>query len=352
MIQGIQKVKSETEYRSIILDSSSSLKDFSFDRKKYFKKYLLNETVEEKDNAASIMGRIVETLLLEPNFFDNRFYMSACTSSPSGLMEAFVQALYEANKAATNEEGNITKSFEEMSREAYLASGFKIKYEAVINKFIGSDSEIYYNEIRMVRANNLTVVTTNDVSNAERIVEELKTNFVTKDIVNLVDSKEWTVKNQFQIEGFSINGHLCKSMIDKVIINHYERVIKIFDLKCTWNTEGFYSDYYLYRRSYIQAFVYWTALLSLTRDTKQEWYGYEVLPPQFIVCDSINYYNPLIYTLSQEDLKDAYEGFEYHDRKYPGVKEIIENLKFALDNNIWNISRKNYLSNGVINIKS
>jgi hypothetical protein len=61
--------------------------------------------------------------------------------------------------------------------------------------------------------------------------------------------------------------------------------------------------------------------------------------------------NPLIYTLSDEDMKECYLGFEHKGRIYPGVKQIIEDLKWATENNVWNMSRKNYESNGVVNIK-
>jgi len=60
---------------------------------------------------------------------------------------------------------------------------------------------------------------------------------------------------------------------------------------------------------------------------------------------------PLIYKLLKQDLLDAYNGFEYKNRKYPGVGKIIEDLKWTLDMNIWGISRENYLNNGVVNIK-
>jgi hypothetical protein len=351
MIQGIKNVKLEADYRKLPLDSSSSLKDFSLDRKKYLKKYILNEIVEEKDTQASVMGRVVETLLLEKNLFDSRFYMSACASAPTGLMNDFIEALYVINRLATDEEGNITRSFEEMSREAYTVSGFKITYEAVIKKFIGSDNEIYYNEIRQVRANNLTVVTTNDVTNAERIVEELKTNPITKNIVNLVSSNRYTVQNQFQVEGYNVGGHLFKSMMDKIVIDHQERTLQVFDLKCVWAVENFFEEYFLYRRAYIQGYLYYRAAQSLTIDPEKELYGYKVLPPKFIVCDSINYYSPLIYAMSEEDLADALLGFEYKGKKYPGVKIIIEELTFALDNKIWNISRENYLTNGIVSLR-
>jgi hypothetical protein len=61
--------------------------------------------------------------------------------------------------------------------------------------------------------------------------------------------------------------------------------------------------------------------------------------------------NPLIYTLSDEDMEECYLGFEHKGRTYPGVKQIIEDLKWATENNVWNMSRKNYESNGIINIK-
>jgi hypothetical protein len=62
MIKGV--TKTEAQYRAVKMDSSSSLKDFSVDRKKYYKKYIKGEKVEDKDNLSATMGRIVETLLL------------------------------------------------------------------------------------------------------------------------------------------------------------------------------------------------------------------------------------------------------------------------------------------------
>jgi hypothetical protein len=349
MITG--KVRTEKEYRAIQMDSSSSLKEFSLDRKKYYRKYILNDKIDEEDSKASVIGRVVETLLLEPEEFDNRFYMSVCASAPTGLMLAFVEALYRNTAAATNEQGEVTKTFEDLSRDAYVESGFKIKYDAVIAKFQGSDAEIYYNELRTVKSKGLTVVTTQDVTNSENIVTELKTNFATADVVNLISSARWGVHNQIQIEGYNVNGHLFKSMMDKMVVDHKERTIQVYDLKCTWSVENFYEEYYLYRRAYIQAYLYYMAALSLTVHAESELYGYTVECPKFIVCDSTNYMNPLIYTLTKEDLLDAYEGFEHKGRKYPGVEQIISDLKWAIDNDKWNISRQNYINNGVLNIK-
>jgi len=344
-------VKTEATYRAIQMDSSSSLKEFSLDRKKYHKKYILGDNVEETDNKAATTGRVVETLLLEPEEFDNRFFLSTCMSAPTGLMLAFVEGLYKYTMEATNEFGEVTRDFAEICKDAHAESGFKIKLDSVLGKFIGSDAEIYYKEMREVKAKGLTVVTTEEIGNAEKIVEELKNNFVTSNVVNLVNSARYTVMNQFQVEGYEVDGHTFKSMMDKVVVDHNLRTIQVYDLKCTWSVENFYEEYYLYRRAYIQAYLYYHAAISLTQDPESEFYGYTVNQPRFIVCDSTNYFNPLIYTLTDSDLMDAYEGFEHKGRKYPGVKKLIADLNWAIDNNVWNISRENYINNGLVNIK-
>lgn len=348
MIKG--QLKTEATYRAKAIDSSSSLKDFSMDRKKYYRKYILGESVEDKDNQAVTMGRIVETLLMEPELFDEKFYMSACASAPTGLMLAFVEALYSFTKEATDEKGNVTRSFEEISKDAYAESGFKIKYDAVIGKFVGSDAEIFYNEIRKVRSQNLTVVTTEDVNNAEKIVQELRNNPITSTVVNLVSSSRYSVYNQLQVEGYEVDGHQFKSMMDKVVVDHQEKTIQVYDLKCTWSVENFLEEYYLYRRSYIQAYLYFWAATHF-RESNEDLAGYKVMPPRFIVCDSTNYYNPLIYKLEYDHLDEAYMGFTHKNREYKGVKDLIQDLKWAIENNVWNISRENYEAGGLVNIK-
>jgi hypothetical protein len=50
-------------------------------------------------------------------------------------------------------------------------------------------------------------------------------------------------------------------------------------------------------------------------------------------------------------MDDAYNGFEHKGRKYPGVKDLIVDLKWAIENDIWNISRKNNETGGVVTLK-
>ena len=343
-------VKTEAGYRAIQLDSSSSLKDFSLDRRKYYKKYVANTPEEDKYNAAVVTGQIVEILLLEPDRFDDKFYISACDSPPTGLMLAFVEALYQEAVASMNADGEITATFEYMSEEAYKASGFKIAYDTVLKKFSETNAVIYFEELCKIKTYKLTVVTANEISNAQKIVEELQSNSITRAIVNQSNSNRYTVLDQHQVENYTVDGHLFKSMIDRIIIDHEKKTIQPYDLKCTWSVETFYTEYYLQRRSYIQAYLYFKACEHL-RDLSPDLLDYKVEYLKFIVCDSINYYSPLIYTLSDEDMEDAVVGFDYRGRDYPGVTKIIEDLDWAIENDIWNIGRSAYSENGVINIK-
>jgi len=345
MIQGT--TKTEELYRAVMLDSSSSLKDFSMDRKKYHRKHILNEDVKEKDSVAANLGRLVETMLWEPELFDDKFFMSTVAYIPTGLMLEFVERLYEVTLDSTDESGNISRSFSELAEEAYTLSSFKIKFEQVLKKFIGSDAELYYNEIRQVRSKNLTVVDTQQVATAERIIETLKTDPNVKDIVNCVTSQRYDVKDQMQVEDYTVDGHQFKSMMDRVIVDHQEMTIQVYDLKCTWNVENFYEEYYLYRRAYIQAYLYMRAAEWAFRGYDK----YTVLEPIFLVCDSANYFRPLLYQVNSVNLFDAYNGFEHKGRKYPGVKALISELSWAHTNNIWNISLENLNNNGIAILK-
>lgn len=346
MIQG-QK-KTEAQYRAVTMDSSSSLKEFYQNRKKYHKKYILNEAVEEEDSKASIMGRLVETILLENHLFDSKFHMSVVNAAPTALMLDFVEALYKHTVLATNDDGVLTKEFEEICKEAYIESGFKIKLDAVLNKFIGSDAEVYYKEIREVRSKGLTVVTTQDVTNAEKIVTELKTNSITSEIVNLVNSSRYSVYNQLQVEGYSINDHLFKSMMDKVVVDRIEETIQVYDLKCTWAVENFYEDYYLYRKAYIQGYLYFHATSFWAKEMGFD--EFTILYPKFIVCDSTNYMSPLVYGMSETSMQNAEEGFEYKGKTYSGVYQLTEDLDWAIKTDNWNISKENYLNNGLVKL--
>ena len=65
------------------------------------------------------------------------------------------------------------------------------------------------------------------------------------------------------------------------------------------------------------------------------------------MCDSTGYFAPLLYPMNEIHLHKAIEGYTHRDKYYPGVKEIVKDLTWAVENDIWNISRENYINKGV-----
>lgn len=336
----------EKEYRAIKMDSSSSLKEFTKDRKKYHKRYVLGEDIKDEESKAVTMGRLVETKLLEPELFDDRFIPSLCENIPTGLMLDFVNSLFD--NYINNVKNNSESKFSELLEIAYKESGYKISFERVISTFNTTDARLYFEEKLKVYENNLTIVSLKDVANAENIVEQLRNNEFTK-VVNIVSDKYHTVKNQYKVVGVNYKGLLLKGMFDKVIINHKLKTIQVYDLKCTWSVENFYNEYYIKNLSYIQSAIYHILATSEFKDLINE--GYILNPIKYIVCDSIGYYDPLIYVLYENNLQDAINGFSHRGNYYPGVDEIVENIIFAKENDIWNISRENYYNNGTVILK-
>lgn len=342
----------EKTYRTLKVNSYSSLKTFSVDRRKYYKKYILDETIKEKETKAANMGRIVETLLWEPKRFDELFFMSTCVKIPGGMLGEMIDKLAELVSENTSEEGTLMGDFMDLAEEAYNNTDYKLPFKTVIKKLDDPENELYYQERLKVEHLKMTMVTAQDIENAEQIVNNLQTNDVTSHIVTVGTSSTISVYDQPKITDYYIDGIELKSMLDRVIVHHPTKTIIPYDLKCIWAVENFFTEYYLYRRTYIQSFLYTQALKQMTEDKDHEWYGYTVENLKFIVCDSINYYDPLIYTLSEEDMRDAYEGFTYKDKKYPGVRQIIEELKWAIENDKWTISKANFDKKGLVNIRS
>jgi len=48
---------------------------------------------------------------------------------------------------------------------------------------------------------------------------------------------------------------------------------------------------------------------------------------------------------------EGYTGFTFENKYYVGVKDIVEGLKWAKETNEWRISKKNYISNGIVSLK-
>lgn len=339
----------EKEYRLREELSQSMLKEFADDRKKFYRKYIAKESVDDDDPDLAIkMGHLVDCLWLTRDEFDEKFMMSVCPEAPTALMLKFCQELAIETKHAMDEEGVMQSSFAEMAIEAHRRSGYKWSIDKVLEKFEGKDPENYYKELVAAQLHKKLVVTQQQVDNAERIVAMIVTGEFTGPLFRTTDDNI-TRYNQYPVVGFSVNGVLCKALLDQMEINDEERYIQPWDLKCTWAVENWYEEYYLKRKGHLQAAMYDAACKHI-RDTYYP--DYEVRPIKFLATDSIGYYRPLIYTLTEMDLWEANQGFVHKGRRYKGLFALIQELNWSLMHNIWDISMENHDNQGVVPIQS
>lgn len=349
MIAGVPRTTmTEPQYRALDALSQSMIKDFAKDRKKFYRKYILGERVDDdvKDRPAVIMGQIVDCIKFTPTEFSNRFSMGTCTSKPTEKMLDFVNALFEETQLSLNEQGEITRPFMDMATVARGKAEYKISLEQVLKNFAGKDPENYYQDL--LNSIGKTVITAKEAETGEKIAEALDKSLFTGPIFNPTEEGVEEIL-QCPITDFYINGTLCKGLLDKFEVNHNERYVQPWDLKVTWSVENFYGEYYLGRKGYIQAGVYDIGCKAV----RDEFYpGYDVRPMKFIASDSANYYSPLVYELGYKDITDAMMGFTHRGYKYKGVFDLIGEIQWHQQAGVWDMSMENYLNGGRVSLSA
>jgi hypothetical protein len=356
----------ETQYRALEIDSYSSIKVFIEDRKKYYKRYVLKEPIRDGDTPSTIFGSLVDCLLFSPDEFDRRFALSI-TDVPKGQYGKLVDELMIVTSRSVNEAGEVTRELEDMLEEAYnnvkydrngtIVDFKRDSFEKVKEKFMGSNLEIYYRQLR--EAHDKEVIEPIAVENALKIIAELRSNNVTAEIINMTNGEGITVYDQFPIieslkdalgEDVTEEESEAKCLPDKLIIDHNNKEIHIYDLKTAWDNEGEFLNNYFKYKYYIQGALYFFLVVEWAKRQKGLEY-YKVRFPAFIVVDSNNYKNPLIYTTDAAVIAQGMRGFIIRGKYYPGFVRAVKDMIWHKRTGIWNISRENYENNGIVKIK-
>lgn len=358
----------EKEYRALDIDSYSSIKVFLDDRKKYYKKFILKEVIKEEDTPETRFGSLVDCLLFTPEEYEERYCLSL-TKIPTGQYGKLVSELWRVTLNSINDAGEVTRSLDSMFEDAYNAVKFNkdgevvdFKRDSLIEakgKFLGSDSEAHYKQLR--ESYGKVIIELSELENAQKVVQELKSNSVTREVINMKTDDRFEVYSQFAIVGeidFSkapFKGgdgkkYPIKCLIDKLIIDHKKKMIHIYDLKTAWDNENQFQYNYFKYKYYIQMAVYFYLVVEWKKQRK-DIADYAVVHMRFMVAESTNYKNPLIHTTDGDNFHQAMGGFIIGSKYYPGVVKAIQDLIWHKEKGIWNISKENYENNGIVKIQ-
>jgi hypothetical protein len=355
ILRNVEKL-SEKEYRLLDRDSYSSLACFVNDRRKYYRKYILKEVgVDGTTGKSLVYGSLVDCLLFTPSDFDDRFVVIDF-EMPTPQMKLFTENL--AKRKIEND--NLTQGRREDAKAIFQWAYNDTKYnetgeevafkrqdlDTTFKKFEESCMN-YYNFLLDTWGEGKMIVDTEMLSKAEEAVKRLRYSTVTGIIINQESDFRYEVYKQL-IVLFKIKGRPFKSMLDEVIIDHESKTIQPYDLKTSSSVEEFVNSYLKFSY-YIQAGVYYQACAAWKSQVGLD--DYTVLPIKFIVIDNSNYLDPLIYTTDVSNLRQSLFGFEIGGKRYKGVIDIIDDLSWHCDNDVWGISRQNYDNRGIVNLK-
>ena len=353
----------EAEYRSLPIDSYSSIKVFLEDRKKYYKEFVLLEPVKEDKSESLTFGNLVDCLRLTPDQFENKFAMSI-SQIPTGQYLKFCDELMKfTNYAVNRDTGEITRTMDDMMLDAYNACKFdrtgaivdfkRDSFDVVKAKFLDPEKglKVYYDQCRNSIGKEIIDVTM--LENANRLVGKLSDHFVTRDIIGLSNNEDIRVFNQFPIIG-ELSAKITKSvpyklkcLVDKLVINRLTKEIDVYDLKTCWDNEGGFVGNYFKYFYYIQCGVYFY-LVEEWRRKEKGLADYKVNYPKFIVAESTSYKDPLIYHTDLNNFMQGMYGFRIKSRYYPGVIKAVTDLQWHKENAIWTISKDNHINNGIV----
>lgn len=371
MIKGVVKEqtffadKPTVNYRKLDALNQSMIALFDSNPVQFFEEFKLGKKRKRKQNTSMEIGDLADFYILEcrgeEEVFQNRFDENfALLEGSKGSGQVFVLAdkLFDITQESLNENNEATTSFQTRFEAAVAAiqGGKEPKYKGKTVDKILEDFETNGKEYFQTRLDNInkTVVDISLVEKAKAVSNNiLKDEFTARVFEESTSHLEKLTK--FPIEWIYITKAgkkiVCKSEVDILQIDHDVKAIYIKDLKTTYDNESFeYSyiknNYYLQGAFYYLAVKYWAEQEGLK--------DYAIVPMEFIVGDtSANNRRPIVYPTTMIDVSTGLHGFSLRGIYYRGIHELIEEISWCEDNDIWNCSKQVFDNKGVIplNIK-
>lgn len=326
----------ENVYYSKQAISNSSLGWFKVSPK-YYKKRIDREIEDEKKSYLEL-GKQLHMAILEPNRFEKEFthleYETPANPKQKEFCEKFVQ-----NKKRTT-----------IKEKAYQV--YKSVYETgrKTDKTIYKDSSALYKKLKsyityLKQSEKYKVVLPTSTWNLiqEQLSNLKKHKFANtllfQDDYGVFNNGSLLVNNELPIywEFPHTNTKLlCKSLLDRLIIDHNNKVIKLVDLKTSHSLKDFKEHFFEYNYHRQLAF-YWMAVAWMFTNDFPEADFWEYQKETYIVAiQTRNIAECKVYTISNELLNEGLEE----------ITRIIPELAWHIENDAWEYSREYYEGSG------
>lgn len=310
----------EKEYYSEKRVSSSSLKWFEVSPL-FFRK-MLDKEIEQETKRYFEIGKKIHMKILEPNEFDKNYIYLEYDTPKSEQQRKFCEDYITSRGTSEIRASNAYKqnySADKISEEklAEKANDLKKQLSRYIT-YLKKRSE--YKDILTYTDNNL-------INECDKLAHEhiAASNllFITDPFANIEEFNE-------QVVFFDWMGVQCKSMLDRVVIDHTNKVIKLIDLKTTINLGDFkhsFEEFNYYR----QMAFYWGAILS-------NWKYPDYIHETYIIG------------FQKGDLPECRVmkiSEEWLNKGLNEIEEILPKIKWHFDTNQWEHRKEYYENNGI-----
>ena len=313
----------EKEYYSEKRVSSSSLKWFEISPL-FFKK-MLDKEIEQESKRYFEIGKKIHMKLLEPKEYEKNYiyleFDTPKTENQRKFCEDYIKSIGKSAEERLVMAYKQNYSCDKLSEDKIKERGTDLKKE--LSKYITylrkrSD----YKDILSYTDNNL-------INKCYSLTRE---HIAASKLIFLSDEDRMSNIEEFneQVVFFDWMGVQCKSMIDRLIIDHVNKVIKLVDIKTTANLGDFahsFEEFSYYR----QMAFYWGAILSNWKypDYKHETYIVAFQKGDLPECR--------VFSINENWLNWGLNDIE----------DILPQIKWHFDNNQWEHKQEYYTNNGI-----
>jgi len=283
--------------------------------------YFKNKITE--DTTGLTIGSAVDCLLTSPSEFNDQFHI-ANINKPTGQMGDFVTQLLACEQA------------EDCYEIAYELAGFKRdSLDKVIERFEKEGKDYYEHSKSSI---GKKVLTKDEYTIVQSVVNVLKNNKYTRGIFNN-DNLEIDVIYQLPVlyTNYEVNLDF-KALFDAVVINHFDRTIKSYDLKTTGKSVLGFADSFMKFRYYLQNSMYNDAISKWAKDNYPEYTCYLM---KHIAVESSKWAIPMIYDFSNFNHMGRYGGY-YRSEWYKGYLDLARELDWHKKQDLWEYPKDIY----------
>lgn len=317
-----------TNYYDIKRVSNSSLKWFEVSPK--FFRMMLDKEIDQENEFIFKRGKMVHSYLLQPKEFEQEYVFLDYETPKSQQQKSFCETYARAKKGTEDEK--LLKAYKESYTIKENDDKILEKANVLRNQFKEYIKSIKLSPIKIVLPKS-SLEKLQDIKK-EILNHKVASNLIITDIKTILSTDNIEIHNEFEIY-FEYQGVECKAMLDRVILDHTNKIIKLVDLKTSVDYDIF-NDKLFYYKYYRQLAFYWLALSEYCKKNDIDINDYK--KESFIVVvnmkepTEVKVYKLLDNTINQGKIE---------------IDNLIIKLKWHFDNNLWDYPYNYYEGEGI-----